>query len=82
MLHLFSRSLFGYSWKSRLVVLAVNVVGLAIFLSAGYLLDQYLATAPAMLILGLLLSFPVVQFVTARVLLSRYHSGKTTPSDS
>lgn len=81
-MRMFSGSLFGYSWKSRLIVLVVNAVGLGVFLSTGYWLDRLFATSPAMLILSLLLSFPVVQLVTARILLSRHHALHKPSSDS
>lgn len=79
MLHLFSGSVFGYSWKSRLVVLTVNVIGIGLALGAGTMLDRTMGTSPAFMVTSLLLSFPVVQYATAKVLLRRHRSSHQTP---
>lgn len=40
-----------------------TLAGLAIFAGAGYALDHWLGTFPALFIIGLVIAFPITQFV-------------------
>ncbi|MFZ2682326.1 MAG: hypothetical protein WAZ14_04515 [Patescibacteria group bacterium] len=47
--------------KHRLQIFGITLLGVAVFGGGGWLLDAALQTTPAFLIVGLVVSFPVVQ---------------------
>ena len=62
-----------FTWRQRLIVLATNAVFLAFFCGGGYLLDGFFGTSPILMIVGLLVSFFVGQYILAKLLKRDYH---------
>lgn len=53
-------------WKIRAIIVATSVVGLGVFTGLGWVLDRYFGTRPLFLVLGIALSFPLVNVFSIR----------------
>jgi F0F1-type ATP synthase assembly protein I len=62
-----------FTWKQRVIVIAVNISSLLLFAGGGYVLDRLLNIWPVISVIGFILSFLVGQFVLAKILTAQYH---------
>lgn len=59
---------FSSLWTIRLWIVVGNLVTIGIFLGIGLAIDRWLGTSPKGLIISLVVSFPLSQVVTLRLL--------------
>lgn len=55
-------------WRIRIITTLTNFGVIGIFVGVGYLFDLYFGTKPKLLLLGLIISFPISQILTFKLL--------------
>lgn len=60
--------MLGYTWKTRGIVFLVNLIVVGVSFVVGYFLDGIYETKPKLTFVFVILSFPVTQIITRKVL--------------
>ena len=67
-----SSLMFSQHWRISLMVALISISSIAVFAYIGSRLDVVFGTHPAFLIVGVIISFPISQFVVYRWIKEKY----------
>ncbi|HPF95169.1 MAG: AtpZ/AtpI family protein [Candidatus Magasanikbacteria bacterium] len=65
-----------FTWRQRVWVILTNLVMIGVFAGIGYWLDVKFDKKPLFLILGVLTSFPLGQWILIKILKSEHTNGR------